>query len=102
MPDATHPSGKAQDSGRPSSSVLPETDLPLQLTSFVGRERELSEVSELVFNTRLLTLTGPGGAGKTRLASAAALEVAGRFEDGAWWVDLAPIPTSCRRRPLRC
>jgi non-specific serine/threonine protein kinase len=91
MPDATHPSGEAQDSGRPSSSILPETDLPLQLTSFVGRERELSEVSELVFNTRLLTLTGPGGAGKTRLASAAALEVAGRFEDGAWWVDLAPL-----------
>ena len=70
----------------------PSHNLPLQLTSFIGRERELSEVREIMDgDTRLLTLTGAGGSGKTRLASAAAFEVVGHFEDGAWWVELAPI-----------
>jgi predicted ATPase/DNA-binding CsgD family transcriptional regulator len=78
------------DSSRP-----PETsgeDLPLGLTSFVGREREISELERLLADgARLLTLTGPGGSGKTRLASAVALEVVERFEDGVWWAELAPV-----------
>lgn len=65
--------------------------LPTQLTSFVGRERELSDVAKLVSEHRLVTLTGAGGAGKTRLA----VEVSGRlvdvFDDGVWYVDLAPV-----------
>ena len=61
--------------------------LPVPLTSFVGRERELAEVRSLLHRTRLLTLTGPGGIGKTRLA----LEVARSSADVAF-VDLAPVP----------
>ena len=66
-------------------------NLPLALTSFVGREREVRVIEELLGHNRLLTLTGPGGSGKTRLASAVASEAAESFEDGAWWVDLAPL-----------
>ncbi len=66
-------------------------NLPLQLTSFVGRHEELAGVIDLLLRERLVTLTGPGGTGKTRLAIQAAAEVLGRFEDGAFFVDLAPI-----------
>ena len=83
--------------GIPSEFPPPRTldarpnNLPLQLTSFVGRETEISEVVRLLGDHRLVTLTGPGGTGKTRLA----LEVAGRllprFADGAFFVDLASV-----------
>jgi predicted ATPase/DNA-binding CsgD family transcriptional regulator len=63
----------------------------LELSSFVGREKELAEVRWLLQDTRLLTLTGSGGCGKTRLALAVAREVVGSFEDGVWLVDLAPL-----------
>ncbi|ADB50832.1 AfsR/SARP family transcriptional regulator [Conexibacter woesei] len=66
-------------------------DLPHQLTSFVGRERELTELEGLLRHTRLLTLTGPGGCGKTRLASALATRRSRDFPDGAFIVELAPI-----------
>ncbi len=66
-------------------------NLPLQLTSFVGREEELLEVETLVVANRLVTLTGVGGCGKTRLALHAAAELLDRFPDGVWLVDLAPI-----------
>nr|WP_156686025.1 LuxR family transcriptional regulator [Mycobacterium sp. Marseille-P9652] len=65
--------------------------LPLQLTSFVGRENEMAEVREVLANNRLVTLTGAGGVGKTRLATQVASSVADAYEDGAWYVDLAPI-----------
>jgi predicted ATPase/class 3 adenylate cyclase/DNA-binding CsgD family transcriptional regulator len=65
--------------------------LPAQLTSFVGRNTELSQVRELLSDNRLLTLTGAGGAGKTRLAVQLAGQLAGEFSDGVWYVDLAPI-----------
>jgi predicted ATPase len=65
--------------------------LPVQLTSFVGRERELAEVLELLERVRLLTLTGPGGSGKTRLALAAAERAAERYPDGVWFVELGGI-----------
>ena len=68
-------------------------NLPLQLTSFVGREREIAEIQRLLATTRLLTLTGAGGCGKTRLALQVAAEVAGaptRTASGSWsWRPLA-------------
>jgi DNA-binding SARP family transcriptional activator len=65
--------------------------LPSPATSFVGRERELREVGELVRRGRLVTLTGPGGCGKTRLAVEAARAAAGRHAQGAWFVDLGAL-----------
>lgn len=64
---------------------------PVQLTSFVGRQTELRELRRLVCDNRLVTLTGAGGAGKTRLALQLASQLLDRFTDGAWCVDLAPI-----------
>ena len=66
-------------------------NLPAELTSFVGRRKQLSEVKRLLTRTRLLTLTGSGGAGKTRLALRAAAEMGRSFPDGVWLVSLASI-----------
>jgi predicted ATPase/DNA-binding CsgD family transcriptional regulator len=66
-------------------------NLPLELSSFIGRQKELAEVKRLVENARLLTLTGSGGCGKTRLALAVAGELVEDFEDGVWLVELAPL-----------
>jgi predicted ATPase/class 3 adenylate cyclase len=66
-------------------------NLPSQLTTFIGREAELDLVQRLLGETRLLTLTGAGGCGKTRLALQVAAEVLDTFPDGLWWVDLAPV-----------
>jgi predicted ATPase len=63
----------------------------LELSSFVGREKELAEVKRLLGETRLLTPTGSGGCGKTRLALAVASELLEWFEDGVWMVELAPL-----------
>ena len=65
--------------------------LPTPLTSFVGRERELAELASLLATHRLLTLTGPGGSGKTRLALELAPLLADRFPDGVTFVSLAPL-----------
>jgi predicted ATPase/class 3 adenylate cyclase len=67
------------------------TNLPSQRTSFVGREREVAEVTSLLARTRLLTLTGPGGTGKTRLALKVAADHLDRFSDGVFFADLSPI-----------
>jgi predicted ATPase/class 3 adenylate cyclase len=69
-------------------------NLPPQLTSFVGRERELAELKERLKTTRLLTLTGTGGCGKTRLALQVAADRADAFADGVWLIDLAPLVDS--------
>jgi predicted ATPase/class 3 adenylate cyclase len=66
-------------------------NLPLQLTSFVGREAEIRAVDELLDTARLVTLIGPGGTGKTRLALQVAAERLGRHGDGAFFVELAPV-----------
>jgi predicted ATPase len=66
-------------------------NLPVQLSSFIGRESELSEVHGLVATSRLVTLTGPGGCGKTRLALQAAAELLDGSGDGVWFVDLATL-----------
>jgi predicted ATPase/DNA-binding CsgD family transcriptional regulator len=66
-------------------------NLPLQLTSFIGRERELAEVARLLLTTRLLTLIGAGGSGKTRLAMEVARQMLKGFPGGVWLVEFAPL-----------
>jgi predicted ATPase/DNA-binding CsgD family transcriptional regulator len=65
--------------------------LPAEMTSFVGRRRELAETRRMLASSRLLTLTGPGGVGKTRLALRMAAEVRRTFPDGVWFVELAAL-----------
>jgi predicted ATPase/DNA-binding CsgD family transcriptional regulator len=65
--------------------------LPKPLTSFIGRERELAQAKRLLKDSRLLTLTGPGGSGKTRLCIALAAEVAAEYPDGVFFIPLAPV-----------
>jgi predicted ATPase len=80
-----------QDSpARRTLNAIPN-NLPVQLTSFIGREQEVAEVRRHLGETRLLTLTGAGGAGKTRLALQAAQGLSTEFADGVWWVELAPL-----------
>jgi hypothetical protein len=64
---------------------------PAVMTSFIGRAGPVREVAGLLGQCRLVTVTGPGGAGKTRLAGEVARQVAARFGDGAWLVELAPV-----------
>jgi predicted ATPase/class 3 adenylate cyclase/DNA-binding CsgD family transcriptional regulator len=66
-------------------------NLPTQLSSFVGREAELAELGRLLDRERLVTLTGVGGGGKTRLALQAAAERSDAYPDGTWWVGLGPL-----------
>ena len=66
-------------------------NLPLQVNRFIGREREVAAVSELLVSTRLLTLTGAGGSGKTRLALQVATDLLEEFAQGVWWVELAAL-----------
>ena len=75
----------------PALKSLYRTNLPVPATPFLGRERELVEVVGLLDGARLLTLTGPGGMGKTRLASQAAGVASDGYPDGVWWVPLAPL-----------
>ena len=86
------------------AGVSPTGNLPLRWTSFVGRGGELRRVLQRLVDARLITLVGPGGAGKTSLAVEAARSASPRFPDGSWLVRLAPIRdaghagTHCRRR----
>lgn len=73
-----------------SGSAAPN-NLPTPLTSFVGREREALEVKRALSMTRLMTLTGAGGTGKTRLALEVARDLVGAYPDGVWLVELAPL-----------
>ncbi|TMF09578.1 MAG: LuxR family transcriptional regulator [Chloroflexi bacterium] len=79
--------GKVAGQGHPTKAA--PTNLPLRLTSFVGREAELRALKALVRNARLVTLTGTGGAGKSRLAAEVAGAAREAWPDGIWWVELA-------------
>jgi predicted ATPase/class 3 adenylate cyclase len=75
----------------PRSMEAYPNNLPIALTSFIGREREMEEIKALLKKVRLVTLTGTGGCGKTRLALEVAMEVMEDFPDGVWLVELAPL-----------
>jgi hypothetical protein len=70
--------------------VLPN-NLPMQLTSFIGREKEIAEVKQELVDHRLVTLTGSGGTGKTRLSLQVAADLFDQFPHGVWFVELAPL-----------
>ncbi len=74
-----------------AAATSPLHNLPSQLTSFIGREREIGEVVDLVEKNRLVVLVGPGGTGKTRLSLRVAEEVLERFPDGVWFTALAEL-----------
>ncbi|MFI1995549.1 AfsR/SARP family transcriptional regulator [Actinoplanes sp. NPDC020271] len=78
--------GEAEAGRKPAASNLPEP-----LTSFIGREADLARVDDLLGSGRLITVLGPGGAGKTRLATQAARRRRGEFRDGVWLIDLASV-----------
>ena len=73
-----------------SLNAIPN-NLPVQLTSFIGREHEIAEVKQELTEHRLVTLTGSGGTGKTRLSLQVAAEVLDHFEHGVWFIELAPL-----------
>jgi predicted ATPase/class 3 adenylate cyclase len=75
----------------PPLKTVDQTNLPVQPTPFVGRDRELAEVLALLDSHRIVTLTGPGGSGKTRLALQAAAESVEGYGDGVWFVSLAAV-----------
>jgi len=76
----------------PKEEVAPvQHNLPAQLTTFIGRQKEMQTIQEMISEHRLVTLTGAGGCGKTRLAIEVAAQLVPAFEDGVWFVDLAPI-----------
>lgn len=85
-----HPSLRADFPALRSLESTPN-NLPQQLTSFLGRERELQELAKLLPTSRLLTLLGMGGLGKTRLSLQIAADVLDSYPDGVWFVDLAPV-----------
>ena len=74
---------------------------PALLTSFIGREEAVRDVAGLLAECRLVTITGPGGSGKTRLADQVARQVAGRFADGAWLAELAAVVAAALGIPER-
>jgi len=79
----------AAASGQPAAA--PDTNLPQPLTTIIGRDVELAELQECLARNRLVTLIGPGGVGKTRLAVELGRRVLGHFTEGAWLIDLAPV-----------
>ncbi len=76
------------------SARHPSHNLPAQVTSFIGRDREIAEITQALSRTRLLTLTGSGGCGKTRLALQVAAALVGSYAEGVWVVELAPLSDS--------
>jgi predicted ATPase/class 3 adenylate cyclase len=85
-----HPELPAEFGPLRSLEAMP-TNLPSELTSFVGRRSELTQIGKLLGQARLLTLTGAGGCGKTRLALQSAADALDGYPEGVWWVELAPL-----------
>lgn len=81
----------AADDARPLRTLEPPSNLPGDLTELVGREEEIERLREIVSANRVVTLTGPGGSGKTRLAVGVARAVRDKFPHGTWFVDLAAV-----------
>ena len=90
-PDAPHFVETAHRLGYRFISQISQTNLPARLSSLVGRQREITEIAHALEASRLLTLVGAGGSGKSRLALEVAGSVEEKFEDGVWWVDLTPL-----------
>ncbi len=86
----SHPQLPSRFAPLRSLGALPN-NLPIQTTSFIGRQRELTDLQRLVTRTRVVTLVGVGGCGKSRLATQVAADVGEAHPDGVWWVDLAPV-----------
>ena len=82
---------QVNDGEFPPVRSLNVTNLPSPASPLIGREQEVAEVAGLTASSRLVTLTGAGGSGKTRLALQAATELVDRFQDGVFWVSLAPL-----------
>ena len=89
--DAVLATARAEGHASPEPAARPTHNLPAPLTSFIGRRREITELAQLLASARLLTLTGAGGCGKTRLALEVARHVLHSFPDGAWLADLSPL-----------
>ena len=81
----------AKPARRPAIRATAVSNVPVPLTSFIGREQEVRQVAGLLSHDRLITLMGSGGVGKTRLAMETARGLLGRFPDGVWWVELVGI-----------
>ena len=82
---------KYVEAGIQRETITPQNNLPQQLTSFIGREKEQAQIVRLIATNRLVTLTGSGGVGKTRLSLQVASEVLHQFPDGVWFIELAPL-----------
>ena len=90
-PPRPRPPGLSPPRPGPRTRLPRTSNLPAQLTSFVGRDEELNRASKLLGESRLVILTGPGGTGKTRLAIEAAARLTDQMPDGVWFVALAPV-----------
>ncbi|WP_082950511.1 MULTISPECIES: LuxR C-terminal-related transcriptional regulator [unclassified Mycobacterium] len=86
-----HPGLRAEFPPLRTTNAVAASHLPVQLTSFVGRGDQISDVGQILRDNRVVTLTGAGGVGKTRLAVQVAARVSDEFPGGAWFVDLAPV-----------
>ena len=76
---------------RDGLAQVPKTNLPLSTGGLIGREREIEQIRSALLDDSLVTLTGPGGVGKTRVALALATQLFDRFRDGVWLTELAPV-----------
>jgi predicted ATPase/class 3 adenylate cyclase len=83
--------GLQEDFPALAATITHPNNLPLELTSFIGRQNEVSQVKDLLHAHRLVTLTGSGGVGKTRLSIQVAEDLLDTFPDGVWYIELAPV-----------
>jgi predicted ATPase len=90
-PSGLSESALPERTGAPQPPGAHPNNLPAQLSSFVGRRKEIRELEAALASTRLLTLTGAGGCGKSRLALRVAADALDRFPDGIWWIELATL-----------